>query len=142
MSVQGVTAAVRTALAATLTDAAVTCLAYDEWDVSSGSLATVGAARWELADGQDQRTGIRAIVFDVLVYQHVDGGSSQSVAYLETAVEKIMDGLANDRTLGGAVTYADFDGDAVPSFYRLPNGQVYAVTSIPVRVMPFSNRGA
>jgi hypothetical protein len=142
VSVQGVTLTVRTALAATLTDAAVTCLAYDEWDISSGSLATVGSARWEMNDGDDQRTGIRAIVFDVFVYQVIDGGFSQSMAYMETAVEKIMDGLASDRTLGSKVAYADVSGDAVPSFNRIPNGQVYAVTTIPVRVMPFPNRGA
>jgi len=140
--VSGITAAVRAALAAALTDAAVPCLAYDEWDMQSGSMAAVGAATWELADGADQAYGFRAITLPVMVYQLVDGSASQSLAYQETAFETIVNGLGADRTLGGKVVHCDVEGEASTAYYREPSGQTISVVTVQVRVMPFSNVGA
>lgn len=137
MSVVGVTLAARTALAAALTTASLTCLAYDEWD-GSGFLATIGAAEWDLG-GPDQRRGIYAITFTVLVYQVVDGAASVSIAYQEAALEKIVDNLSDDPTLGGKVGNSETSGDARQSFYAVPGGLRYSIVEIPVRVMPFGN---
>lgn len=141
MAIAGTTSAARTALAAALTTAGVPCLAYDEWDLQSGCMATIGAATWELREGADQAYGFRSITFQVLVYQLIDGSASVSMAYQESALETILDGLGSDRTLGNKVPNSDVTGEASQSFYREPNGQTISVVSVPVTVMPFTNVG-
>lgn len=141
MAISGISLHVRTYLAAALTTAGVPCLAYDEWDVPLGSMAALGAAAWDLSDGQDQAYGVRSMTVHVLVYQLVDGGASQSIAYQEAALETILDGLGSDRTLGGKVVHSDVGGEAVQSFYREPNGQTISMVSVPVTVFPFAHVG-
>jgi hypothetical protein len=139
VAVDGVTQAARAALAATITSGGVTCRPYPSWDVSSGSIATLGSARWELAEGPTQRWGITAIVFPVRIYQVVDASVDKSLEYHDSAFQNVIDGLGADRTLGGKVAWSDVSADAAQEFYREPNGQAYAVISLEVRVAPFAN---
>lgn len=139
MATDGVTQAVRTALADAITAGGVTCRKYPSWDIGSGSIATLGAPQWELAETPDQKYGIRAIVIPVRLYQVVDGSIEKSLEYHDIAFQNVLDGLGSNRTLGGKVANSDVLGDVSQEFYREPNGQAYAVISIVVRVMPFPN---
>lgn len=138
MSVAGVTSATRTALANAITTGGLTCLPYDEWDGRSGLTATLGAASWDLG-GSDQRRGIYAITFTVLVYQSVGASASSSISYQETALEDVIDGLSADPTLGSKVAFASVEGEASQEFYSIAGGAKFSVVSVPVRVTPFSN---
>lgn len=138
MSVSGITSATRTALANAITTGGLTCLPYDEYDGRSGTTATLGAASWDLG-GQDQRRGIHAITFTVLVYQLVGASASSSVAYQETALEQVINGLSADPTLAGKVADAAVTGEARQEFYSVAGGAKYSIVEVPVRVVPFSN---
>lgn len=142
MSVQGITAAVRTALAAQVTAGGITCLAYDEWDVPAGSIATVGLVEWEVDEQRDQSYGIRAITATVIVYQLVDGSVRDSLAYHETSVERAIDGLGADRTLGCVVSNSEITESTPQVVFRNPGGQTMVTAAIKVRVMPFPNTGS
>ena len=80
MATDGVTQACRAAIANAVTAAGVTCRNYQSWYVYMGSMATLGAARWELTESPDQRYGVRAIVFPLRLYQVIAGGVEQDLA--------------------------------------------------------------
>lgn len=142
MSVQGITGNVRTALATQVTSGGVSCLEYDEWDVPSGSIATVGLVEWEIDEQRDQSYGIRALTASVIVYQLVDGSIRDSLAYHEANVERAIDGLGASRTLGGAVAHSEVVEATPQIVFRNTGGQAMVTAAIKVRVMPFPNVGS
>ena len=138
MSVIGITSATRTALATAITAGGLECRTFDTWDIDAGNIATLGLVRWRLVEQPDQSYGFRHLVIPVLVYQVIDGAINDSLAYQETNVEKVIDGLARDRDLGGKVVSSDVDGgDVAQSYYREPNGQAFSIASLDVVVTPF-----
>jgi hypothetical protein len=141
MSTAGVTQACRAGIAAAVTAEGVTCRKYDAWDVGSTSIATLGAATWDLRDTMDQEFGIRAITFPLYIYQIVDGSAEKSLEYQDINVQKVVDGLGKDRSLGGIVTNTEIDGLIESTFYR-DTAATYVVTQINVTVYPFSNVGS
>lgn len=142
MAVDGIIAAVRTAVSAAVTAKGVTCRKYDSWTLSSGSLATLGAADIELAEGPDQSYGVRSVTLPVLIYQLVDGSAEKSMEYHEAAFSNVVDGLGADRTFGGKVAGSDITGDARQNYYREAGGRIVSIIEIPLRVMPFANAGS
>lgn len=141
--VTGQTLAARTALAAAITAGGLTCRKYDSWDIDAGNIATLGLARWGLREEFDQAYGFRSIVLPVLIYQIVDGGVDASLGYQETNVEKVINGLARDRTLGGKVATSSVAGqEATTEYYRIQGGGAYSIASFDVEVSPFPNVGS
>jgi hypothetical protein len=140
--VAGITAALRTALAARITLGGVTCRPYDEGDIHAGSIASLGIASWVLGEARDQRACIKEVVFPVFVYQLVDASVTASIGYAETAFESVVNGLGSDPTLGRACAYSEVDGFAETSYFREPSGQTIAVVQLAVRVTPFANAAA
>jgi hypothetical protein len=137
MSVSGVTAAARTALANTITAAGLTCLEFDLWD-QRNTIAGLGTARWE-PTGMDQRTGIKSIVFPVLIYQLISANVDASTMYQDTNVETVFNAIGADPTLGNKCPLAVIEGDAEAVVYRTESGQAYSVAMVNVRVTPFAN---
>lgn len=137
--ISGITATCRNALATAISNAGVSCQQYDGWDISSTATARLGAAEWELdADTLDQRITLKSITFPVYIYQLVDGSADSSLAYQDTNLELVVNGIGADRTLGGLVADAQVTGSASGEFYR-DTGSVYSVVSVPVKVTPFGN---
>jgi len=141
MSVRGVTNEARAALAAAITSGGLTCRKFDTWDIKAGNIATLGLARWLVSEQNDQSYGFRAIVLPVLVYQVVNGSIEANMVYQEQNLEKVIDGLAADRTLGGKVVSSGVDAEDVQQeFYRVQgSGIAYAVASVDVTIRPFAN---
>jgi len=142
MSVTGVHNAVRTAVSAAITSGGLTCRKYDTWDIRAGNIATLGLLEVGLSEGADQKYGARVVTVPVIVYQIVGNSIDASLAYQETNVEKAINGLGVDRTLGGLVAHSDIGSSPTqPSYYRAESGAAYSVVTFNVDVMPFSNVG-
>jgi hypothetical protein len=140
MSVEGVTHATRLAVSAAISANGLECLPYDEWDVPMGSMATLGALpTWELAEGYDQGMRIKAITFDVLVYQLVDNSIRESVAYGEQVFERALDAVGADPTCSHNVVNMTIAGVARSIYYRETGGQMVVVVEMPLRVEPHAN---
>ncbi len=78
----------------------------------------------------------------MLVYQIIDGSVDVSLSYQEKNIEKVINGLGRDRTLGAKVAWSDASDEVTQSYYREPSGLAFSVASVDVAVQPFANTGA
>lgn len=112
---------------------------YDAWDLSSGTMVTIGSPSWEMRETPDQKYGVRAVTFPVYVYQQVDGSAEKSFEYQDANFHKALTALGADRTLGGKVVGSEIVGDPRMDVYSTDSGARISVIELAVRVMPFAN---
>jgi len=130
----GVTAAVRTALAAQITDAGVDCLPYDTWTRQMGNVATLSANVTREFAIQNGQAHLRTIRLAVLVYTIVAGDVTASLQVGEAAIERVIDAIGSDTTLGSMVSEAMPEGPSTADMYRDENGQMLQVHEVPLAI--------
>ena len=131
----------RTAIAAAVTAAGLTCHEYEGWDLpTTPPCATLTLDEGDTSESYDQRFGFRQLTFSLRVYQQLDGGAEQGLAYQDANLHLVLTALGADRTLGGKVTDTEV-GKMSTSYERRAGGSTFVVGEFKVMVQPFPNVG-
>lgn len=130
----GVTAALRTALAAQITEGGVSCLPYDTWTRQMGSAAALSATTEREYAMFNGCAHLRTVRLGVLVYTLVAGDTRNSLALGEASVERVMEAIGADTTLGHYASGVEPNGPVSPTLYRDDNGQMLMMHEIPLSI--------
>lgn len=134
MTIVGVGHTIRTALAAQITDGGVNCLPYDTWTRNMGAAAALSVTTNRRFAKYNGNMALRSMSLGVLCYIIVSADVKASVRKGEEMVERVVEAIGGDTTLGYKVTEVEIDGESTADLYRDDNGQMLVVVELPVTI--------